>query len=235
MKENGNALFLILIAVALFAALSYAVTNSGRGGGGIDREQNEIEAGVLMQQAQNVETAVTRMRITGGVAPKFLDFSGDISQTAANTNCTTDNCRVFLRDGGGAEEPAVSAKAIGPGVTANLTAGGQGEFSVHLVSVMGVGTTAGDIVLAMKGLSKEICDIINIELGIYERGDAELADTLGAASTDWRNFANDMDPIPSVTADSLGDDDNRIDGQRTFCTFRTATSGYYLYHVLYAR
>ena len=58
-------LFLILIAVALFAALSYAVTNSGRGGGGTDREQAEIMAAQMMQFISSLQTAKQRYEILG--------------------------------------------------------------------------------------------------------------------------------------------------------------------------
>ena len=64
--ESGNVLFLILIAVALFAALSYAVTQSSRtGGGASDGEQNLINSAQVTQYPASVRTAIVRMIIDG--------------------------------------------------------------------------------------------------------------------------------------------------------------------------
>src|SRR3954466_10752008 len=64
--ERGNALFLVLIAVALFAALSYAITQSGRGGGsGITNEQAQLVAARIIQMANDTRTGIQRMTLTG--------------------------------------------------------------------------------------------------------------------------------------------------------------------------
>ena len=62
-NNSGNVLFLILIAVALFAALSYAVTNSGRTGGGqaLSRDQAKIKASELLQYASYIQQTMTRL------------------------------------------------------------------------------------------------------------------------------------------------------------------------------
>ncbi|HEY8190982.1 MAG TPA: hypothetical protein VIG74_01055, partial [Alphaproteobacteria bacterium] len=59
--ERGNVLFLILIAVALFAALSYAVTQSSRSGGGdANSETNLINSATLTQYPAGLRTSIIR-------------------------------------------------------------------------------------------------------------------------------------------------------------------------------
>ena len=53
-NSHGNALFLILIAVALFAMLAYAVTQTSRGGGNASKEKAQLIAIEEMEEAARV-------------------------------------------------------------------------------------------------------------------------------------------------------------------------------------
>lgn len=65
-SENGNVLFLIMIAVALFAALSYAVTSSTRTSpASVSKEQAQLIASDLMQYASLMTSGIMRMRASG--------------------------------------------------------------------------------------------------------------------------------------------------------------------------
>ncbi|MGB1077316.1 MAG: hypothetical protein ACPG05_03340, partial [Bdellovibrionales bacterium] len=115
MKQNGNVLFLILIAVALFAALSYAVTQSTRGGGNADEETTLIRSAELTQYVSAVKTAVLRLTINGC-------SETDISFEHANWGHTdydhtppaSTDCQVFHPDGGGIswQEPPAELSTV---------------------------------------------------------------------------------------------------------------------------
>lgn len=102
-NQSGNALFLILIAVALFAALSYAITNSGRGGGGIDKETQALDAARLVQYAGAVERGIQRMAILNGTSATEISFHDNgwgFSGYQHGSPQPNEN-RVFHADGGG--------------------------------------------------------------------------------------------------------------------------------------
>ena len=100
LKDGGNALFLILIAVALFAALAYAVTQSGRGGGSTEREQGALKASQLMQYAAGLSTAAQRLQLINGCT--LDNIASDTLQ--GNPATYPGACNIFDRtQGGGAQ------------------------------------------------------------------------------------------------------------------------------------
>ena len=97
-QEDGNVLFLILIAVALFAALSYAVTQSTRSGGeGSTNETALIDSAQITQYPATIRTAILRMIIRDIEYTNF-EFNPpvDFADCSSTTQC------VFHPEGGGA-------------------------------------------------------------------------------------------------------------------------------------
>ncbi|MFH1158313.1 MAG: hypothetical protein V1721_05450 [Pseudomonadota bacterium] len=163
-SERGNALFLILIAVALFAALSYAITQSGRGSGTVDKEQALITAASISEYPATLRTAVTRMLITG--TPGYGSSGIDTVTTV-----TGKTYELFDPTGGGATinpppSGVGSSIAAWTFVDANLATDGFWVFEVGTdVAVTGreVLAVLGDDGVAT--LSLTVCQQINKGLG----------------------------------------------------------------------
>ena len=151
-RSNGNVLFLILIAVALFAALSYAVTQSTRSGGGnTSAEKGELNAAALNNYVLTLRTAMTRLRITNGCSREKLSFepppfSG--SGVYFNPNAPTDkSCHIFHPNGGGVAE--LKPNAAG------------GISSIAYTANLGAPGTTLNFLVIVHGPSLEMCKALN--------------------------------------------------------------------------
>lgn len=157
-SEKGNVLFLILIAVALFAALSYVVTQSTRSGGGsTEREKNILSSAQMTQYPTALRTAIIR-QVLGGVAVENILFNDP-----ANFGGESVNLLVFHPSGGGATYQAAPADLSSSGNSAlNWTY--NGEFDVPGIGLDGGG--GNDLIAFLPGVSSGICRQVNEELGI---------------------------------------------------------------------
>jgi len=106
MKKNtqaGNVLFLILIAVALFAGLSYVVTQSTRSSpAGAGREKVLLQLNQVHNYSVNIKTALSRVLTNGGSFETLSFEDVRFVDDYTNTNCVSETCRIFSSLGGGA-------------------------------------------------------------------------------------------------------------------------------------
>lgn len=166
-NQRGNILFLILLAVVLFAALSYAVTNSMRGGGNDgSKESADALAAQIIQYGALVEQSVQRLRLTNGCKDTQISFQNAIVSGYTNPNAPGNNaCHVFDPAGGGLawQDPPDGALA-----TANETYLFSG---VDCIPQVGTGSDIhcwsngtnddNELLMTLKGITEKVCASIN--------------------------------------------------------------------------
>ncbi len=100
-SNGGNVLFLILIVVILFAALSYAVTQGSRqGSGNIESEKESLVVSEINNYLVNLNTGLLRVKMNG--CGGSIGEKQDFTPTNLIPVTAQKKCYVFHPDGGGA-------------------------------------------------------------------------------------------------------------------------------------
>lgn len=224
--ERGNVLFLILIAVALFAALSYAVTQSSRSGGGdASSETNLVDSAQITQYPASVRTAIIRQMVSKSVLVGDLEFNSP-SDYGDCTGTPPTAC-VFHPSGGGATFTPAPGSVTTSGSPQSWVFNGENEINL-------VGTTAGgdaptstsaEIIAFLPNVKSAICQKINTQLGIAAGAiPAETNLDVTVQMTDGVGL------VSAANGGTIGADVASLDGQGFGC-FSQGGVNYY-FHVL---
>ena len=168
-QQAGSILFMILLAIIVFAALSYAVTQNFRGGGkDASSEDLRATASAIIQYGALLESTVSRTRLVNNIPEWGLDFDDGPgpSVATANSSCSNTNCRIFKQPGrdGLIQSLKFGEEIIDPRWRTQYPALGGGSGSVNyflMVQVQNVGTALPDLIITVSGLSPQLCSAVN--------------------------------------------------------------------------
>lgn len=156
-NTSGNILFMILIAIALLAALTYAMSGSMRGGGNISDDQLRVKVDRLMMLASDIKTGVSTI-YSQGVSESDLSFAHP-SLTGYGTIGSNNLVEIFNEDGGGVGSPEIPS---------GLNDGSQMEFYGHTRAPRVGQNTVADLLLVVPNMTESACRAVNMRLGYTE-------------------------------------------------------------------
>ena len=178
-RQSGNVLFLILIAVALFAALSYVVVQSSRSGSGaIASEKDRLAASEIFNYVTAVQSGLLRLQLSG-CKENQISFSNPVDDAAAiaeswaknymNPNAPADHsCDIFHPNGAN-----VIRKNVPESWSAMLDPSLLRFWYTTGDAIQNVGTTCGtsectELNINIWGIKPGLCAAINEKLGYHD-------------------------------------------------------------------
>ena len=229
-QERGAVFIYILIAIALFASLSYFISKGNRGSSNIfTEEQAKLAAQEIIDYGNTVAAAVQKLRLRG-IAETDIGFDNNIyfrmngtllNPIGENSNCSDDYCQVFNKSGGNVN--AVTFANLGVDDTSfSPTWGKSGHAIFRTINIDGIGTTDNDLTMEILSIPRDVCYEINDILNtiISNQSPVETYGNSGYGGS----FSN--------TTNTIGDESG-LNGKQAFC-IQNATYGHFI-QVLLAR
>jgi len=156
-QQSGNILFMILVAIVLIAALTYAITRGEGGKSSMDREQAAIHAAKIVSFALDVKRAAENMT-RSGKSESTISFA-ESHLTGYGTPDSAPANEVFNIAGGGASYADIPK---------NINNGAQWEFS-GFTAAPNVGDAATpDLMLVLPNVSQAFCIAYNKKAGFAD-------------------------------------------------------------------
>ena len=171
-RQKGNVLFLILIAVALFAALSYAITSSTRGGNTQNMpEKDQAKAARLLNFSSTMQATVQRLMTVKGAAFTDLKFNTNTYKSKDGTilygmGTPADPSLYVFHPSGGGVIPLIFADMAIDCTACTASNLASGHATILWVNAPNTGTTQSDAFLFVTNLTDANCLAVNKILGI---------------------------------------------------------------------
>lgn len=224
--ESGNVLVYILIAIALLASLSYAVSQSSRGSGSqITQERVNLMATEILDYADLIGKAVVQLKLRGCDSESASDSnkisfrqSDDASYNHATASDT--DCRIFDISGGGMSfrDAPDNASNISPSILFD------GNMEVENMGTTCAGASCSDLLILFRDIQENLCIRLNEMVNVTNPSGAPPVETSF-------NF------VPFVGLytynGTLGDEAAELDGKKAGCANDSGT--YHFYKVLISR
>lgn len=166
-SQQGNILFIILIAVALFAALGYAVTNSTRGGmsNNTSEEEIKLDAARVAQDCGILRQSVTRFMGSSDISANLIQLNDGTDVTKP---CRTGTNCLFAGEGGGVIIPIPPVRKGSKGALAKQ----QMEYEFYNISdganLPGYESNKPLLMFQAKNLNVDFCQKLNKAVGQEE-------------------------------------------------------------------
>ena len=227
-SQNGNALFIVLIAIILFAALAMVMSKTNNSVKNIENSENYIAANELLDYLSNVKKAVHTMMLMNGTSDITVSFEDDRPNQTGTSSDTTNTMNPNSRgtidqvfntvDGGMIQWKDFGHLTQNHSTSVDLY--NQGYTGGNIVE--NVGTGEADLIFQLRDISLELCQIINKKAGLpYEEATIPLDTTFSNAHFKGAYNTNTLE---------------NVDGSEFGCFIRsTSPNMYFFYYVIIAR